>query len=273
MITLTARHGEEDELKDLLGRMKRAKRRLHQHRAWKRIKPEIVAKPITATEVTYGRNGWHPHFHMLVIVETDDAAFELEGLGNAWRGALRAEGLSGAGAAFDCQGATEAGQYVGKWGAGEELTLSGKKRAKGKGKTPLQLLEAHKAGNPDTGQLWLEYVEAFRGRTQLDGLKALVDIAGLDDLTDAEAALDQEQEGQEREEEPIANIDNDTWRERGRIRRTDILDAAESNGAAGVWSVIDGVTVSNDLAQPPPPRPGGLIDQLLDDLIESVSPP
>lgn len=262
MMTLTARHGDGDELAALLSAMKGAKKRFHQHRAWKRIKPQIVAM-LTATEVTYGRNGWHPHFHVVVIVETKAAEAALAEMGDPWRGALRAEGLDGAAAAFDIQDASAAGRYVSKWGAGEELTMSGKKKAKGKGRTPLQLLEAHKAGNEDAGELWLEYAAAFHRRTQLDGLKKLVDLAGLDDVTDAEAAQDEAQDGQERDQEPVTNIDSDTWRQKARKRRTDILDAAEADGSAGVWSVIHGPGARCDIARPPPPRPGGLIEQLM----------
>jgi len=262
MITLTARHGDGDELVALLSAMKRAKKRLHQHRAWKRLKPQVVAM-LTATEVTHGRNGWHPHFHVVVIVKTKEAEAALADMGDPWRGALRAEGLDGAAAAFDIQDASAAGRYVAKWGAGEELTMSGRKSAKGKGRTPLQLLEAHKAGNEDAGELWLEYAAAFHRRTQLDGLKKLVDLACLDNVTDAEAAQDEAQDGQERDQEPVTNIDSDTWRQKARKRRTDILDAAEADGAAGVWSVIHGPGARCDIARPPPPKPGGLIEQLM----------
>lgn len=262
MITLTARHGDGDDLAELLRGMKGAKRRLHQHRKWKRIKGDVVAV-LTATEVTHGRNGWHPHFHMVVITRTKATYKALAELGDPWRAALRAEGLDGAAAAFDCQGASAAGRYVGKWGAGEELTLSGKKRAKGKGRTPLQLLEAHKAGNEDAGELWLEYVTAFHRRTQLDGLKKLVDLAGLKEISDEEAARDEAQDGQERDQEPLVNIDSDTWRQKARKRRTDILDAAETDGAAGVWEVIEGPARARDLSRPPPLKKGGLAERAM----------
>ena len=52
----------------------------------------------------------------------------VEKLREPWLASLRAEGLDGSGAAFQVQGATAAGNYVGKWGAAEEeLALSGKK--------------------------------------------------------------------------------------------------------------------------------------------------
>lgn len=259
MLTLTARHGEGDQLAELLGAMKRAKRRLHQHRRWKALKPALIAS-LTATEVTHGRNGWHPHFHVIVIVRTAEAEAELADLGDAWRGALRAEGLDGAAAAFQCQNGSAAGRYLAKWGAGEELTLGAKKVAKGKGRTPLQLLEASQGGSEEAGRLWLEYAAAFHARTQLDGLAALVRVAGLQELADEEAARDEAQEGQERDQEPLAHIDTDTWRARARGRRTELLDAAEAEGAPGVWRVIRGPSVARDLARPPPPRPGGLVE-------------
>lgn len=254
MLTLTARHGEEDSLKDLLARMKEAKRAFHQHRRWKNLKPDLVAM-LTATEVTHGKHGWHPHFHVIVIVRTAEAEAALADLGDTWRASLRGQGLDGADAAFDCQNATAAGRYVSKWGAGEELTLSGKKRAKGKGRTPLNLLEACKAGNEKAGELWLEYEAAFYRRTQLDGLSKLVRMSGQQELTDAEAAQDEAQDGQEREEAPLVNIDTQTWKERGRHRRTDILDAAEKEGAGGVRRVLHGEDDPDDLIEVEKPIP------------------
>ena len=245
MITFTARHGASDPLKELLEAMKRAKRRFHQRRDWKRIKKKLIAM-ITATEVTHGANGWHPHFHVLVIVEDKETEALLYELGDAWRTSLRTEGLDGAAAAFQCQGASAAGQYVGKWGAAEELTLSGQKQAKGKGKTPLQLLEAHKAGSEDAGGLWLEYDAAFKGKTQLDGLTKLVKLAGLEETSDEEAAGDERQDDQEIVDEALMNIDYQSWRYRARHRRTDILDAAEKYGKSGVQSILEENTTQDD---------------------------
>lgn len=244
MLTLTARHGAGDDLAALLGAIKVAKRMFHRHRAWRRIKPEIVAL-LTATEVTHGRNGWHPHFHVVVIVRTAEAEAALSRLGDVWRASLRGQGLDGAAAAFDCQNASAAGRYIAKWGAAEELTLGGKKRARSGGKTPLQLLEAAKAGSEGAAALWLEYVAAFHHRNQLDGLKKLVDLYGGEQISDEEAAQDERQDDQARDDEPLLNIDHDTWRSRARSRRTDILDAAETGGAAAVREVIHG---------PPKPR-------------------
>lgn len=115
MLTLTARHGEGDALPVLLAGMKDAKRAFHRHRRWTGLRGRIVGS-VTATEVTHGRNGWHVHFHMIVVLADPAAAASVAQLGDAWRASLRRVGLDGEAAAFDRRAATEAGRYVAKWG-------------------------------------------------------------------------------------------------------------------------------------------------------------
>lgn len=237
MMTLTARHGEGDALKDLLHRMKEAKRRMHRHRGWTSLKGDLIAC-VTATEVTHGKNGWHPHFHMIVIYKSDTTTEAFREFAPRWHASLKAMGLDGNHAAYQFQNADKAGEYVSKWGAAEELTLSGKKLAKKGGKSPLQLLEASKAGSEEAGELWLEYDEAFFRRTQLDGLSKLLKLAEMDFVSDEEAA---ENEGQEDEveRELVVNLSSTEWRKKARKRRTDVLDAAEDGGARAVQAVLD----------------------------------
>ena len=137
LMTLTARHGRKDALVDLLDRMKRAWRRMKQRRDWKRFRADYSGLTITATEVTHGRrNGWHPHFHIIVIltgVDSEAASVALvEALRPAWMSAMAAEGLDGNGAAFDVRGAGAAGDYVAKWGRRRSYR-SGMRRPPGRG--------------------------------------------------------------------------------------------------------------------------------------------
>ena len=249
MITLTSRHGKEDDLGDMLDRMKRAKQAFHQRRDWKALKARgAVIGSVTATEVTHGDHGWHVHFHVLVIVMDARAAMVIASLGDAWRASLRGKGLDGNGAAFDIQNGDAAGRYIAKWGAAEELTLSNKKVGRHGGRSPLQLLADAKEGDVPSGKLWLQYEKCFRGRRQLvwsRGLKALV---GIDEVDDQAAAEDVEQDGQE-PEPPLASIDYNTWRDRGRWRRTDILDAAEADGESGVWRVLREEEVDDEVIE------------------------
>ena len=153
LMSLTARHTKAHKLGDLLDNLKKAKQRLSQRREWRAL-PLIGS--VTATEVTGGGSyGWHPHFHTLMLIEatTEAEAVEfVERLRAPWLACLKAFGLDGAGAAFDVQGAAGAGNYVGKWGAAEELALGERKGRHGR--TPFQLLhDASETGDTLASEL------------------------------------------------------------------------------------------------------------------------
>jgi len=242
MLTLTARHGLQDRLADLLDAMKNAKRRLRQRAEWRRLP---LVGTITATEMTHGRLfGWHPHFHEILLLEAEDEAAALAmvaPLADAWRASLRAFGLDGAEAAFQAQGAAEAGQYVAKWGAAEEITLNTAKRGRagrgGPGRSPRELLRLIAGGDEAARLLWLEYFAATSGRRRRQlvwspGLKAR---CGLDEVDDEEAAAAETAQ----EVEVVGEWDGDGWR-RVRPRRVRLMEAAERGGAAAVRAAESG---------------------------------
>ena len=79
---------------------------------------------------------------------------------------------------------------MGKWGAAEELALSGKKVGKRAGLTPWQIL---KNANPQDGDcefsaMFREYADAFRGTRQLVWSPNLKAMIGINEVTDAEAS-------------------------------------------------------------------------------------
>lgn len=233
MVTLTARHGRDDDLADLLERMKDAKRRWAQHRTYRAMKAHIIGS-VTATEVTGGGvNGWHPHFHMIIVGAPE---IDLGGLQAAWLASLGAAGLDGAGAAFQVQDASAAGAYVAKWGAAEEMTMTGRKAGrKGGGRTPAQLLAASSdEGDALAGALWREFAQAFHGRRQLVWSRGLKARAGVGEVSDEDAARDKRQDDQQ--EVSRGNIPHPSWC--GNVashrvdRRAALLGRAEAVGAA-----------------------------------------
>lgn len=225
MVTLTARHGIDDELKPLLEAMKIAKKKLHQHRSWKDLKPWLVGS-VTATEVTGGgANGWHPHFHMIVIMGNDEGVQEmLEGLREPWLASLKGAGLSGNGAAFDVRDASAAQSYITKWGAAEELTMTSQKKGKAAGgRTPAQLLaDSCDLNDGLAGRLWVEFTQAFHGRRQLVWSRGLKTEAGISEVSDEEAGVS--------EIETLADITPEIWSgpTKARNRRAAILNTAEN---------------------------------------------
>lgn len=241
MLTLTHRHGAGDVLTANLDGMKAAKRRLRQRREWRAIKPRL-AGTVSATEVTHGAAGWHVHFHEIAFVRADsekDAVALFANMGAVWIAALHGCGLDGVlPHAWQVQGAAAAGEYLGKWGAAEEVALADRKQGKRAGMTPWQLLAASRDGDALASARWTEFAKAFKGSRQLvwsPGLKAAVGVAEMDD---AAAAA-----GEALEPERVANLTRHAWvgddvRLGARHRRARILDAAEIGGPDSVAATV-----------------------------------
>lgn len=233
LMTLTARHGLADSLAGLLAAMKLAKRKLHQSREWRALESSLVGH-ITATEVTHGDNGWHVHFHMLLLVDarTEFRALELCDLERVWLRVLNHKQvmLGGNGYAFDAQGASHAGDYVSKWGAAEEVTLSGSKRGNGKGQTPFELLNA---AEQDMGAatLFLEYAKEFKGKRQLVWSPGLKHLLRIIEKSDQEV----NEEPEEEDYQVVAIVPRATWALVVKRRlQAELLEVAEQGGSAYV---------------------------------------
>jgi hypothetical protein len=83
MLTLTLRHNARLPLSTLLRGLRKAWRRCRQSGAIQRICKTRVAASVRAVEVTDGRNGWHPHLHVLVLTSEWSIA-ERERLSDKW---------------------------------------------------------------------------------------------------------------------------------------------------------------------------------------------
>lgn len=244
MLTLTARHDIRDSLSFLLNATKGAKRRFHQSRDWKAAS-ETIFGHVTATELTFGRHGWHVHFHTIILVDCSseaEAIASLLGLRTAWERGLKAEGLDCNDHGFDLLGASAAGDYITKWGAAEELTLSSSKAARDleKGRTVWELL-AIAGGRSDpvisqkqAAALWSDYARLFKGRRQLVWSRGLKAKAGITEKTDEEIAAELERELSSAEAAEIGRVSVQVWRQIIRMGlRLNLLEAVEQDGRAG----------------------------------------
>ena len=185
---------------------------------------------VTATEVTYGANGWHPHFHILVIMQgqQDQAVSALDALLPVWLACLRGQGLAGERAALQAQGAAAAGAYVSAFGAAEEVALSGHKAGRQGSRSPWQLLNDARDGDRQAAALWIEYAAAFRGRRQLVWSRGAKARFGIDEISDDEAAAEAAAEVETVRVWP-RSAGAGRWRQ-ARRRRCALLDAAEAGG-------------------------------------------
>lgn len=212
MLTLTAPHYISDDLPDLLNRMMSAYTKLWKDKAGKNLisKYAIVGR-IRAFEVTYGDNGFHPHFHVLLFTENPIAnKAEMEfSFFPVWLNCCLKKGLGAPnlkhGVRVDLAN-DEIGRYVAKWGLDNEMTKGHIKRSS-HGFSMFDLLRSYVAGNDEHGSLWVVYAKAFKGKRQLVWTNGLKERLLIEDKTDEELAIE-EQEGAS----PLAELSLDEWR-------------------------------------------------------------
>lgn len=194
LLTFTLRHNIHDDLKTSEQKLKNAFRRFKSGAPFQRMQQRYGwVGSITATEVTHGDNGWHPHLHGLAFFEplSSDSWAQFKRSAKArWLTVLDAEGAAATWThGLDIrEGDGAVADYVAKfgklptgitWTIERELTKAPVKRAHADGMTPFQMLEAYGDGDKRAGQLFQEYVRVFKGRAQLTWSRGLRELLGL----------------------------------------------------------------------------------------------
>lgn len=255
MVTLTFAHKREDDVVELVKRLRAALTWLRKQRRYKKLVQyfEFVGL-IRALEVTHGEaNGWHPHVHELWLLKSPlpRAALRLlqSSLFELWREACNIAGLGlpNRKAGVTVIEAESAQEYITKfgrepkWGAASELTKAHVKRGRAKGRTPFDLLRASADGDKRAGSLFVDFAGAFFGSRQLfwsPGLKAAFGVA---ELSDEELAAMEEEEAR-----VLCKITAQQWRrvlsQPYELRGT-LLDLAERGGEEAVSRLLDGLTL------------------------------
>ena len=219
LLTLTFSHGIRDRLMQILPRFANALRRLKSGKAWQRLKQQYgFLGSVRALEVTHGENGWHPHSHELLFTTRPLTKYEQVMLKNdiyvLWRKAVVASGLPAPSSArgVDVRGATDAANYVGKWGFAAELARPQSKEAKRQGRNPWDLLVDYALGDERAGALFREYAEVFKGRNQLFWSRGLRESLGLQEkiASDLESISVEASESGSKTVK-VASIGKDTW--------------------------------------------------------------
>lgn len=250
MLTFTFPHKFFDKLIKLLNKQKGAFVKLRSGKAWQGFKSRIgFTGLIRSLEVTHGGNGWHPHTHELWFVDKGaNADYIKHFVTERWLTMCQKEGLVPRGKikafrkhAVDVKDNCSASEYMAKqddskhWGADREIAKASSKRSYGKGKHPFALLDDYSTnGDEYSGKLFMEYLEAMRGRPQIfwsHGLKALV---GIDDITDEELAGESQDTA-----DLLTHLNMEEWRLVLKHKaRAKILDAAEIHGLPGIHALL-----------------------------------
>ncbi len=216
LLTLTSPHYLGDVLDDVLAGQALA---LHHFNAGANVtkfnRSIGLIGQIRALEVTHGRlravnNGWHPHYHILLFV---DSGLDLEYLRGVfferWVNACLKAGLKAPSLKHGIRldDGSKAAAYCSKWGLESEMTKGHIKKAND-GETPFDLLRAVLANkDKQAAALFKEFAETFKGKRQLRWSPGLKDHFSIADFTDELLASFQDDSAIH-----LGSIEPDEWR-------------------------------------------------------------
>jgi hypothetical protein len=202
LLTLTFSHSRSESLKSLLERQKKAYKIFLETTKVKIILSQMgVVHKVRSFEVTYGDNGWHPHFHILMFNKHILISFDLKkALSELWIKACIRAGLSAPSMkhGLDIRDGEYASQYVSKWGIEHEMTKGHIKKGKENGLTPFDLLqlsiEDEDVFTKKPSKLFQEFGVSAKGSRQLVWSRGLKKILEIEEKTDEELAEETENE-------------------------------------------------------------------------------
>ena len=170
--TLTIQHKRYSRLEDTMDLLQSVYRAVYKNRKLQSLKKEHQIEWIYTMEITYGANGWHPHFHFLVVSKTDHSSVkeynklfkllykkEIEK-----RGLLYKEGVT-----IDIKSISndnEIANYMTKQNAVYEITSNQNKTSYKASKNYLELVSDYIDNGVDHTNLLLEYSDATHRKRQ-----------------------------------------------------------------------------------------------------------
>lgn len=192
-VTLTFPHGSGDDLNVILERMTKAYGKLSNGKysvkmQLNKLLPDSELHGfVRAVEVTHGKNGFHPHVHMIVFTDSSTSSSMLDFVySSAWKRACRLSDLPEPSDSNGCtvKDGSYASDYISKfgleeeksqrsWGVEDEMTKANSKISKLKGMTPFGFLKAVLDGSDDdyspdrASSLFKVYAHAFKNKRQL----------------------------------------------------------------------------------------------------------
>lgn len=238
LLTLTNPHTLGDDLCGLLAAQAKAIDAFRKNRPGRSFFESLgLVGSIRALEVTYGSNGWHPHFHLLLFVtgKVDLPKAYLRAY-QIWLDCCMNAGLGVPSFkhGVSLEDGSKAEKYISKWGLENEVTKGHIKKGKKNSRTPFDLLRCYKDGDKQAGALFVQYADTFKGKRQLFWSHGLKKRFGIEDATDREVA-----EREEEEAEHGCDLSRDDWKlvlQHG--ARAEFLEAFEQGGAFEVANCL-----------------------------------
>jgi hypothetical protein len=203
---------------------------------------------VKSFEVTVGKNGLHPHFHLLVTHDKDADVEQLEAaMRAAWEKAVTEEGGRCTEHGFDFK-ANCINDYVAKMESAHELSSQNTKQGRKKGRTLSQLLDATYRGDETAAHEWTRAIEALEGvnRFNAGALPKKLGIPTPSEWEDEEEEADQGELELVEEDPTIVDFSLDdllqaTHPSLGRPGMAMILRALDRGGEARGRAMLDGL--------------------------------
>ena len=192
MMTLTLAHEYGDSLRRSRIGLALAWRFMWQGKSARELKRRLgIEHYVRSSEVTHGRNGWHPHLHIMLLTTRKLDEFHQQELAERWQSCVvRALGiLARPDTVHGCNLSHEfRSDYIEKLGL--EITDIENKRGKRGSKTPWTLAHEAADGSTKARRLWETYVHGMKGSRQLTWSRGTKRHFGLLDVTDDELSSD-----------------------------------------------------------------------------------
>ena len=180
LLTLTLRHRLDIPLAESLAGLSRAWSGVTSGEGWKGLLEAGDVEWVRGFDVTHGAHGWHPHIHVLLLAGAawGDGERLARRILSRWRERLSAVGWDSVEAAQDCRRVDDvekAAAYAVSPAAVYEPTAMAMKRARkdAGSRTPFEILEGANGTSERDKALWVEYVQAVKGRQQATCSKGL----------------------------------------------------------------------------------------------------
>ena len=203
--TFTFPHTYGAPLTEYMDKLRIVLKKFRSGKNWDYFKKRVgLIGYIRAQEVTHGNNGWHPHFHELLITKalsSDEAEAASSFLSKRWVDVCRKAGLVSDAKAVEayahavevrCGSDPVAQEYLSKiisW----ELSSVTTKATRTKGLQPFQILSNACGGDGKSQRLWIEYMLGMYRKAALYWSPGLKAMCGIEEKTD-EQLLDGEVE-------------------------------------------------------------------------------
>lgn len=261
--TFTAPHNASDRIQKLLPMISDALTKFSSGKPFLKFRQNFsIIGRIRSTEVRYGVNGWHPHFH-LIFFSKKSLLDQKEWALKRWQSMCLKSGLSCPNEyGLDIRDGSKAGEYINKfspngeiintkdgqkvgWDLADEATKGMKKGSKGGTLSPWCILQLS-GDHPDIKQrkkyqrLFLSYARAFHGKRQLHwgSLKKFFDI---EEKSDSDLIEEKDETAK-----LIGHITKSEWQQiLKRDERSAVLTISENGGNQ---SLIDYLHQFSDLS-------------------------